>query len=60
MLNMEEGELCAIGQATQELEKEVIAVVFSMITLSTHQTQSLVGTILSKFQAQIKTGHQEM
>ena len=60
MSQMEAGVLCAIGEATQQLEKEVQVAEFGIFAMSTQQTQVHVGTIQGELQAQMEANHEEM
>ena len=57
ILGAEAGILRAIGEVTQELEKDVQAEVPGTVAMSTQQTQALVGTVRGELQAQIEAGH---
>ena len=45
ILHTEAGVSRTIGEATQQLQKEVQVAVSGMVTMSMQQTQALVGTV---------------
>ena len=55
-----EGMLRAIGEATQQLEKEVQVAAFGTVMMGTQRTQALIGTIRGELHAQMEADHQEV
>ena len=49
----------AVGETTQQMEKEVQAIAPGVVAMHTQQMQALVGNIRGELQAQMEAGHQE-
>ena len=60
ILRSEVGVLRAIGEATQELEKEVQAAASGAVVTCMQQMQTLVGTVRGELRAPMEASHQEM
>ena len=57
---IEAGLSRAVGEAAQQLEKEIRAAALSTLVTSSHNTQALVGTVRDELQDKIDAKHEEL